>query len=220
MLNFDWKKLSLYAAVFVGMVAIFTAYFANRSSDTQTHAAQQAFDRWKQSPTDPDLEKKMHNALARAPQLKQALRAEIAQTLLSAGLTEASEVAAQDSLRLLEKESPFHASFAHTTFLIEKKQYQAALEQATSLKEKLVPTKHRSILYAYNLLRIALLQKQLANGSGELAAWKEIKSLLESQEPKSDAAQLLEANFQKRSGKKSFSLSDFIAQREKALAAH
>jgi len=211
MQNLDWKKVSLYGAALFGVIILAIAYFTNSSTEKQTVAAQQAFDRWKQSPDDAALEKKMRKALANTPQLKKALQAEIAQTMLAAGWVGASEMMAEHCIEQLKKESPLHASFAATTFLIEKRQYQTALEQAVSLKQKL---KAGSILHAYNLLRIALLQKQLSNKPGELAAWKEVKTLFDA---KTDASSLLEANFQKRSGKKSFALTDFIAQREKTL---
>ncbi|HEY4254878.1 MAG TPA: hypothetical protein VGM34_00845 [Chlamydiales bacterium] len=220
--GFDWKKVILYSFVCLIVPALFIGYWTSGSSDKQIQLAKEAFDLWKHSPSDLALEKKMRKALNNTPHLKKALQAEIVQTLLSNGSSEAVEIMGAHCLRQLEKEAPLHAHFAQTSFLIEKRQYQNALEQAVSLKEKIESAKEtdrRAILYTYNLLRIAFLQKQLANQSGELAAWEEIKSLLEGTGSRSEATQLLEANFQKRSGKKSFSLSDFISQRERLLTA-
>jgi hypothetical protein len=218
--NLDWKKLALYGLLCVSIPALLIGFLTSGSSDKQIQVAFEAFANWKKAPSDLALEKKMRKTLNNTPHLKRAFQAEIVQTLLSNGSSEAVETMGAHCLRQLEKESPFHAQFAHTSFFIEKKQYQTALEQAVALKEKIEiakETQRRSILYAYNLVRIAFLQKQLVNNSGELAAWEEVKSLLEGENSRSDAIQLLETNFQKKSGKKIFSLADFISQRERVL---
>jgi hypothetical protein len=216
------KKWIVSAFCCLAIFVFLIGYLTSDASRSQSQIAQAAFEEWKHSPSDHALEKKMRKTLSKVPTLKRALQAEIVQTLLLNGSPEAAESMSAHCLRQLEKEAPYHAQFAHTSFFIEKKQYQTALEQAVALKEKMDLSKGKersAILYGYNLLRIACLQKQLNNSSGELAAWEEVKSLLEETTP-SEAIQFLEANFQKRSGKKSFSLSDFVSHRERLLLAN
>lgn len=85
-------------------------------------------------------------------------------------------VFANPQIDYLCKESPEHASFSSISLLVEKGAYQEALQRSIRLKEQM--GKEESYLYFHNLLRIAVLQKHLQNGPGELAAWKDCEEFL------------------------------------------
>ena len=206
-------QLLRYGALFLVLVILCIFYAASGSPAESTAKAQEALQKWQKTPANASLEETLHAALRKAPQVERILKADVAQTLLAAGRTTESEALASEYVTRLNEEAPLHAAFAKTSFLIEKKEYQKALEQAVSLKERL---ETGSALSLYNLVRIACLQKQLGNGPGELAAWEELRGLLETEQ---GAAFLLKANFRRQAGQKSFGLNEFISLRERRLTA-
>lgn len=202
-----------YGSVFLVLVTLLISYAVNGSPAESTAKAQEALQKWQKTPMNAALEKSLRTSLRKAPHVERILNADVAQILLAAGRTAESEALASEYVARLSKEAPLHAAFAKTSFLIEKKEYQKALEQAVNLKERL---EVGSTLSLYNLFRIACLQKQLGNNPGELAAWEELRGLLEADQ---SAAFLLKANFQRQTGQKSFGLNEFISLRERFLAA-
>ncbi len=214
------KKVHAWSIGGVAACALTIGWFAAGPTDADYLKARQAFEQWKEMPSDQARTVAMHKALKRVPGLERALDAEIAQTYLAQGMGEKAD--GEGALKRLEEISPLHAEFGRATFLIEGGEYQKALELAVGLKEQMEQSldsnlwrgQHMgggSALYVCNLLRIACLQKQLKNGPGELAAWEEIKGLLDGES--SAAAQFLKANF----GSQKFSLTDFISQRERSI---
>jgi hypothetical protein len=177
-----------------------------------THQAKVAFEQWKQTPGDGLLAKEMERALEKAPGLKRALEAEIAQVFLSDGQFHNADVMATNCIERLNLESPLHAEFAQASLLIEQKEYQKALELSVSLKEHLEGDEERSSLCGWNLLRLAFLQKQLHNKSGELAAWEDVKEFM--QKGGNSAGKFFEIGI----GRPDFSLADFISHREREIS--
>lgn len=218
------NKIHAYMAGAIGVFALLIVYLSSGSSGASVLAAKVAVEEWKQSPTDEKKMQTMQRALKKFPSLERAMEADIAQTLIATGMIETAEPLARHCVDRLKKISPLHADFAETSLMIEKKEYQGALEKAVALKGQMERTmdsriwtgnriRSGSALYACNLLRIAFLQKQLKNGPGELAAWEEVKGLIELEGESSAAAQLLQANFSQTT----YSLSDFISQRERSI---
>lgn len=78
-----------------------------------------------------------------------------------------------------------YTHFAKTTLLIEKGEVEKALQEALSLKEEMLSDKifwesqktphFGSILFAFNLLRVAMLSKNLERQEDELVAWRELQ---------------------------------------------
>jgi len=218
-------KVHTYIACALGASVLLISYLTSGPGAEEAVKAKKTFETWKKAPTDEALKKEMSQALKGITGLERAKEAEIAQILISAGQLDAVEGAARQAIERLRKESPFHALYAEASLEIEKKEFQKALESSVALKAQMekegLSSKGKHLeggcaLHACNLLRIALLQKQVGNTPGELAAWEEVKGLLSMQED-SIAAQLLEANFKRSGGKSDFSLSDFISQRERVL---
>ena len=206
-------KVHAFTGAFIILSALFIVYFTSSPSMNQVAQAKELYSKWEQTPTDPDLYNKMRLSIKKIPGLERALEAQITQVLLSNGQTEAAVAAAIPCLERLRKQSPTHAAFAATSLLIEKQQYQKALEASVALKEELERNSAgQSNLYASNLMRIVFLQKQVSNAPGELCAWEDIKSLLEKEET-TEAAKFLRDQF----GDKAFTLSDFISQRERLI---
>src|SRR5580700_10398436 len=90
-----------------------------------------------------------------------------------------------DLINSQELTSPYYARFSQNTLTISQGKYAQALEEAKSLKTDLEKddafwegrdkfVRSGTILYAYNLLRIATLEKELGSKEGELKAWEEL----------------------------------------------
>ena len=208
------------AVVVVG--ALLVGVISVGPNDADYKKASEAFSHWKEAPQDEARAREMRKSLKKIPGLDRALEAEIAQTYLAQGMVEQGIAAVHDAIKRLDEASPFHAQFAEISLLIEKGEHQRALELSVALKEKLESSLDPALwkgsrmgggsaLYVSNLLRIGCLQKQLGNGPGELAAWEELKGLMEG--GTSAAAQLLQASF----GNKGFSLADYISLRERSI---
>ncbi len=218
------RKIHAWTAFGIGCAVLTISFLTHEPIAHNYIVAKTDSQRWKDAPTDETLAAQMRKSVKKVPGLELALESEIAQTYLAQGLAVFGMRDAARSLARLQEVSPLHAEFAAATLLIETGKFQEALEIAVSLKEEMESkfdnalwkgsrTKAGSALYVCNLLRIAFLQKQLSNRAGELAAWEEVKGLLEMDGTHSVAAQLLQNNF----GSEQFSLADFISQRERAI---
>ncbi len=69
-----------------------------------------------------------------------------------------------------------YIEYAHTTDLIEKSNYQEALDMAISLRDKMLTDGNSSLLYYFNLIRIVFLQKMI-NGQCDNLLIDELRSL-------------------------------------------
>jgi hypothetical protein len=204
---FNQTKIVGWIATVVGMSILAIVFATNSAGVEMTQKGRAAFEQWKKTPNDEHLTKEMELALEKAPSLRRALEAEIVQTLLSNGSIPTSTAA--QCIERLQEDAPLHAEFAAVSLLIEQKEYQKALEMSVSLKEHL---EEQSGLYGWNLLRVAFLHKQLQNSSGELAAWEEVKVYMQKDE------EIAGKFYEMGIGRSDFSLSDFIAHREREIA--
>lgn len=217
----DKKKYLSSLSAFILGSAILIVYGQSGPSQETYLEAESAFEKWVASPKDEILFKNMQAALDKVPQLESKYNPIIAQTLLDrAERSSEAERAisfALKSLGPIQQEAPFHAAYAANSLYIEKGAYQEALQRAVLLKEEMTkgcdlqkfkeePRTGGSLLYAYNLVRIAFLQQKLANRPGEKAAWLELEDFV----PNSHA---LFANFRE----KGVDLTDYIAERKKQL---
>ena len=217
------RRVHTYIAWILGLSVLVINYLTSGPGAEDAIRAKKAFENWKKAPLDVNLRTEMSKSLKKIPGLERAKESEIAQIMVSAGQVDFADLLAKQAIGRLRKESPLHASYAEASLDIEKGEFQKALEASVALKAQIERNLEAkalkgknlqggSTLYGLNLLRIALLQKQVGNAPGELSAWEEVKGLLDMHED-SIVAQLLEANI----GKKDFSLADFISQRERFL---
>ena len=195
--------------------------------------AETAFSTWAaQEKHDLALFKQVSDPLARHPELAAKFGTLIAQRLLTLGETKLAESYAQAALKRTHALlSPYHALFSENTLRISQGRLQEALEAAYQLKNRMAQddvlwtnsghaTKGGRALYAYNLLRIASLERETGSKNGEKAAWDEIlyNAGWEGQTAHSktydpEAFKILAENFQTGD----VSLVDFIQQRKKEL---
>ncbi|MBF8262988.1 MAG: hypothetical protein HW387_653 [Parachlamydiales bacterium] len=174
--------------------------------DAARHA-QEAYAAWKAKPEDESLYQALDQAWT--SDLKNAMRADVAQTLMMAGRVDEAEKMAQESLIRLHSISPVHAEFAEISLIIAKKHYQEAVERSVSLKEKLP---EHSVLYCQNLCRIAFLQQMLKNPAGEFVAWRELEQFANDENNKTLAEHAL-----KGLADQTVSFTSYIEERKKQL---
>lgn len=161
----------------------------------------------------------------------------IVQKLLALGKAAEAQSLAENVLKRASQQSPsYYAQFAKTTVLIESrstdKDLEKALKEALTLKEEMLSdeqfwqaqtTSHfGSVLFAFNLLRIAFLSETLKKFDEELLAWKELKRYAKWNEISIDkemvkldekAFHLLAKHFTEGS----LSLQDYIKYRETTI---
>lgn len=194
---------------------------------------QKAFHAWvsKELP-DAQLFSALEKPLKSHPELEAKFGAHIAQRLLSQGEVHKANTYASSLLkRAQELTSTYYPRFSRNTLLISQGKYIEALEEAKQLKvdlesddvfwqgrDKLV--RSGTILYAYNLMRIASLEGQVGSKEGELKAWDELvhnagwqgsPANVKTYDP--EAYALLAQNFTQGD----ISLLDYIEQRKKDL---
>lgn len=226
----NFSKIAIYACsgVFVAMLAIYQVSALTKKSSTAYLQANAMYAKWQ----DPQVFHQLEKLVSLHPELQGKFGGLIAQRLLSIGETKKATTYMTKALeRAQGLISPYYTHFSETTLLIAEDKLVTALEESKQLKSDLEKdlslweqreSQQRSggLLYAYNLIRIAALERELGSKEGEKAAWEELMCNAgwspvavpaKTYDPK--AYETLARNFQ--SG--SFSLLDYIKQRKKEL---
>lgn len=116
----------------------------------------------------------LQSILSTHPSLQAKYDGLVGQTLLTQGkLEEAKPYIERTLARTQAEASPSDLEYAKTSLLIAEGHYDEALKNAYLLKERdISPT-----LYAFNLIRIAFLERTLQNPAAEQKAWSELKEM-------------------------------------------
>lgn len=169
--------------------------------------------------------------MGRHPELHAAYDGALVQTLLNRGqITEARPLATKTLARIKSDDLPMYHQYATATLSISEERYQEALDSAKALQQQMIETigrqpaaQDRSFgdeLFAFNLLRIAMLEQQLGDTQAELKTWhiwKQYAALETAKDlPAAVDAQAFRTVIQQLAIG-SLSLPDYIAYREKAL---
>lgn len=103
----------------------------------------------------------------------------VGQTLLTQGKTEEAKPYIERTFNRVKQEaSPFDQDFAKTSLLIAEGHLNEALKNAYLLKDKMLEAASpSSTLFAFNLIRIAFLEKAAQNPAAEQKAWSELKTM-------------------------------------------
>ena len=155
--------------------------------------------------------------MANHPELYAKYDGHIAQKLIIEGNISESLPYANRAIDRTEAENaPLYSDYSKTAILIAEKKYEEALKNALDLKQLLLKNEFvmsiespEGILFAFNLLRIGMLQQQLKLESAELATWNEWKAAKISNE----AFQKLANNFNVGQ----INLTNYIEAREQTL---
>lgn len=108
------------------------------------------------------------------PELQSRYDGIISQLLLAQGEVEEAVPYAQRTLNRTSKDqAPHYEEFSKITLLISEAKYNEALSHSLKYKQKLTNLIATDLLYTYNLLRIAMLYKEMGLQKEEVSAWKE-----------------------------------------------
>lgn len=170
--------------------------------------------------------KSLELSLERHPELHQRFDGAIAQDLVARDLVQEALPFAKASLeRAAEQLNPLLKSFSQTSLFIAEKKFELALEKSKELDGLLSARiaqdsedgEQLRVLHAFNLLRIATLQKTLEKPQEEKKAWLAWQELLglNGQDGREDQAYLIQAfeSFQVQN----LSLFDYVNARLKQL---
>jgi hypothetical protein len=182
--------------------------------------------------SDPHLLKSLEKPIDRHPELEAQFGNSMAQRLLGWGEVKKAGRYVRASLkRTHDLSSPYYERFSRNTLAISQGQYRSALEEAKRLKldledddtfweEREKAARSGVILYAYNLVRIAALERELGSKEGELKAWEDLVcwagwkgGAAPAKRYDPEASAFLTQNFTQGD----VSLVDYIEQRKKEL---
>lgn len=179
----------LAGGILVALVLSLVIYRLFSTSNTQTEKdyieADRVFQTFVQNPkenSDPLASKEalndLQNIMQRHPELHAKYDGLIAQILVNRNSTDSAiEYAAMALARTSSESLPFYGEYSKNTLLIGERNYQEALKRSRTLEQQMneqIQTKNHSFgdtLFAFNLLRIALLQQQLHKTEEELNSW-------------------------------------------------
>lgn len=168
--------------------------------------------------------------MKRRPELHAKYDGLIAQTLIfREDMTAATPFANLAMTRTAPENHPFYTDYAQTSLLIGSQQYQEALARAQELQKKMTEALSQTqdinkrafgdTLYAFNLVRIGILQQQQGLNQDELNTWQEWKRLLQQKSEITQAETLSKAFAQQLAHftNNTISLMNYIEAREKIL---
>ncbi len=231
--SLDWLKTHLvlvapaFLLFFVALLS--AARFMKEDSQVDYLAAEIAYHHWKGEKG--ESFSKLKKILIAHPELHPKYDGVIAQKLLSSSENGLAASYAKTAFKRIQGFSPYYTDFSLCSLLISDKHYLKALERAKKLKVSLEKDSafweknstlfpHGYLLYAFNLLRIAILEGTVGTPEEEFAAWQNIKEMsgyLEktpsSNRYDSEASLLIQKIFQSQT----ITLLDYIRHRESLL---
>ena len=195
---------------FYGIVIVIATFFVafqlfgkfHKPRETQYLVANQAFEKWIAQGEAFD---KLESALQTHPELETKFGAMIADKYIAQNEGEKAEPYAENVFKRVFRQTPEHTAFADGSLQIAKGNLREALTQAVVLKEHMGKD---SLLYGFNLMRIASLYRALAVQGQELAALEELEHYMKENEK---GASILSECFSDEGGT---TLFDYIEERK------
>jgi len=170
---------TLMAYGFLGVVTILViAYQFTRSRESHSFTdymrADRVYHHFMQADLseEPEAFEQLERLMARYPDLKQKYEGKVAQVLIAKDRPEMARPYIDQMIKRSEQEGfPTFLDYTKTTLLITEGEYDDAYQQALALQPQL---QEEDQLYAFNLLRLAILERQLGLLKPELEHWEQI----------------------------------------------
>lgn len=180
----NWKKIGLYVIPVALIIGVLVSKLGIRKAQSEKDfvSATAAFTKWSQI-LDKNGEElaQLERMIKKHPELHAQYDAPVGQSLLAA--IAPKEASPYIERALQRTKHPYYNEYSKTSLKISEGSYKEALQEALSLKEKMVADgeyweklEESSALFAFNLMRIAILSQQIGNKEEELSAWREIIS--------------------------------------------
>jgi hypothetical protein len=232
-----WKTILLSAvgmAVLLFVMVQVSSRF-QKPSQSDYVAATSLFNDWLSLPN-PDKKnfERLEKILDQHPELQAKFGGLIAERLMQLHENDAAAKYAEKALQRTKDGSSHYHQFALATCAIAKGQLKEALSSSIALKKAMEEdlsfwqkpediVKSGSLIYAFNLLRIAILEKEAGTPEAELQAWEDFEkhaSFAAGPIPvkmdQNEAYSLIFQNFREQG----ITLNDFISYRKGILAKH
>lgn len=223
-LRVNWKKLAFYvipAALIIGVLLSRLGTKKNQS-EKDFVAATAAFTKWNHILDHESTElAQLEKAMKKHPELQARFDGGIGQGLLAAIAPKKAAPFIERSLSRAKR--AYYSEYSKTSLKISQGHYKEALEEALHLKEKMVSDtgywnkiEDKSALFAFTIMRIAILSQELGEKQQELSAWEEIKSYIQPEgniSPRHEGFKQLFAHFTVQET----TLLDYIKTREEDL---
>lgn len=180
----NWKKIGIYVVPAALIVGVLVSKLGAKKTQSEKDfvTATSAFTKWSQILDQNGTElAQLEKIVKKHPELRAQYDAPVGQSLLAV-------IAPQEASPFIERSlqrtnQPYYSDYSKTSLKISQGRYQEALQESLSLKEKMLSDgsyweklDDSSSLFAFNLMRTAILSQQLGNKAEELSAWQEIKS--------------------------------------------
>ena len=154
----------------------------------------------------------LDSIMQRHPEIKPKYEGPLAQTLLISGQIPQAQKFAEGIFKRTQPDYlQLYQDYSQTSLLIAEEQYTEALSQAIKLKASLdnLNENDNSLLYVYNLIRLALLYQQTGQFQEELKTWQELQTQTQRLEAVLAASQVLKIG--------QATLNQYIEERQRIL---
>lgn len=187
---FQWALENIKSIGYGALLALLTLIVIYRILATQSAkdekdyalVSQEINNLHEKGKTEAALEK-LDPLLSQHPEIKPSYEGVIAQELLIQGdITLAKPLIGDIFTRVKPLLGTHYFAYSNTSLLLEEGKLEPALQEAYRLKEEILNERgeNRSfegVLYAFNLIRIALIERELNHSPEEKKAWEELRKL-------------------------------------------
>lgn len=166
----------------------FLCFYVSKKTGSSWQDYLQAYYNYQKWSENPAVEKEEFNKLVSLtkshPALHEKYGSLIAEKCIALNQAALAGSFTEASLNQIKTQIPFHHLFSKTSILIADGKYEAALGEALTLKNKIETenvTKQYSVLFLFNLVRIASLERCLNQHQEEVKALESIRTWLRSE---------------------------------------
>ena len=171
------KQRHFFYGVILVVATFFLAFqlFGKFHKPARNHyfTADQAFEKWMHQG---EAFEKLEIALSHHPELETKFGALIADKFIGQNEGDKAQPFAQNVFSRVLKQTPEHTAFAEGSLLIAKGNFRDALSRSISLKDRLG---ENTLLYGFNLVRIASLYRALELRDQEIASLEDLERFMQ-----------------------------------------
>lgn len=171
------KQRHFFYGVIVVVATFFLAFqtFGKFHKPMRHHyyTANQAFEKWM---VQGEAFEKLEAALRHHPELETKFGVLIADKFIGQSEGDKAQPFAESVFNRVLKQTPEHTAFAESSLLIAKGNFREALSQSISLKNRL---NENTLLYGFNLVRIASLYRALELRDQEIASLDDLERFMQ-----------------------------------------
>ena len=186
LVNYKKHLKYLIPLFFLILFVTLKLFMVKGKAETDYLSAKYAFEKWQQGKSfDNALLRNLRTLIRKHPELAAKYDKAMLQQMIAAGDKKLADPLLEATANSTTALSNFYEQFSQISLLIAKEEYREALHASLYLKTEMESStdfwadkakKYRgSTLFAFNLMRRAMLCQKLGMGDEEIKAWKEFK---------------------------------------------